>query len=271
MTIFTYRNLYQAYLTCRANKRATCNALLFEWQFEEKLAQLMRELRSREYRPGRSLCFVVTTPKPREIFAADFRDRIVQHLFVRELSPFAERRFSYDSFACRLGKGTHRAVRHLRHHIVRFGFGRRAYFLQLDIRAFFPSIDKTILASLTERYIRESPKHESWKEEMTWLSRLIIFHDPTEQYTYRGDPALRQLVPPGKSLLDQPKGRGLPIGNYTSQFFANLLLNSLDQYIKREIGCQRYVRYADDLILLDARKAYLREARKSLDGKEFDV
>jgi len=264
MTIFTYRNLYQAYLACRANKRETHNALSFEWQLEEKLAQLILELRSREYRPGRSLCFVVTTPKPREIFAADFRDRVVQHLFVRELSPFAERRFSYDSFACRPGKGTHRAVRHLRQHTLRFGFGRRAYFLQLDIRAFFPSIDKTILASLTERYIRESPKCASWKEEMVWLSRRIIFHDPTEQYVYRGDPALRQLVPSGKSLLDQPKEKGLPIGNYTSQFFANLLLNGLDQHIRRDIGCRRYVRYADDLILLDTRKTYLREAHKSI-------
>ncbi len=263
-TMFTYHNLYLAYLECRQNKRKTRNALRFEIAFETKLETLSRELRERTYRPGRSLYFVVTEPKPREIFAADFRDRVVHHLFVRELLPYAERRFTRDSFACRPGKGTHRAVSQLRHYIGNGDKGNQPHFLQLDIKTFFPGIDKNILFGIVERMIRQRAKNAAWTDEMLWLARVIVFHDPTLSYVYRGDPRLRALVPKEKSLVFQPQGKGLPIGNYTSQFFANVYLNELDYFVKRVLGCRRYVRYVDDVIVLDVDPARLREWRREI-------
>ncbi|MFZ1626984.1 MAG: RNA-directed DNA polymerase [Candidatus Moraniibacteriota bacterium] len=258
-TIFTYHNLYLAYLECRTHKRKTINALAFEFDFEVKLAALLSELRARTYQPGRSLYFVVTEPKPREIFAADFCDRVVHHLFVRELLPFAERQFTRDSFACRTGKGTHRAVAQLRHFIRNNGEKSKPYYLQLDIRTFFPRIDKVILSDIVERLIRSIAKSDVWMSEMLALARLIIWHDPTLSYVYRGNPQLKALVPIEKSLVFQPKGKGLPIGNYTSQFFAHLYLHELDAFVKRTLRCRQYVRYADDLILLDPDPVCLRQ------------
>ncbi len=264
-TIFTYHNLYLAYLECRQNKRNTKNALAFEIGLETKLAKLLHELRGGTYRPGRSLCFIVTLPKPREIFAADFRDRIVHHLFVRELLPFAERRFTRDSFACRTGRGTHKAVAQLRHFIDQQREEKKLFFLQVDIQTFFPSIDKGILFSLTERLIRKSGKGDWWICEMLWLARVITFHDPTLSYRYRGDVRLQTLVPREKSLLFQPKGKGLPIGNHTSQFFANSYLNEVDHFVKRTLKCRQYVRYVDDMILLGTDVMALRQWRDEID------
>ena len=265
-TIFTYHNLYLAYLECRKHKRKTNNALAFEFELEKNLASLLRELQNGTYQPGHSLYFIVTEPKPREIFAADFRDRVVHHLFVRELSLFADRRFIADSFACRQGRGTHTAVSRLRQFMRNAGSReKKLYFLQIDVKTFFPSIDKNILFGIVEQLIRKVAKSERWTKEMLWLADITISHDPTLSYRYRGDPRLKALVPKEKSLIFQPKNKGLPIGNHTSQFFANMYLNELDHFIKRILKCRRYVRYADDMILLHADPEYLRRWRNEID------
>ena len=254
--IFTYQRLYRAYLDCRRHKRKTANALKFEYNLEENLLKLLSELRERTYAPGRSIRFIVTKPKPREIFAADFRDRVVHHLLVNELAPHAEKRFTHDSYACRPGKGTHRAVGRLRKFIRSAGDkNQELHYLQLDIKTFFPSIDQKILFSIAERLIWRVAKNIEWAGEMTWLSRRIIFHNAAANYYYKGKPELKKLIPPEKSLVGRQPGRGLPIGNYTSQFFANLYLNELDQFIKRDLRCRNYVRYVDDLVLVHADKS----------------
>lgn len=250
-TIFTYKNLYQAYLVCRKNKRKTINALKFEYDLENNLMKLYLELKNREYHPGRSIRFVVTEPKIREIFAADFRDRIVHHLFVRELMFSAEKRFISDSYACRKGKGTHKAVEQLRKFIKSAGQNSRPlHYGQFDIKTFFPSIDHNILFQLTKNSIKKAQKNNKWIDEMTWLARIIIYHKAAADYLYKGDPRLVELIPVGKSLTDQSPGKGLPIGNYTSQFFANLYLDKLDHYIKSVLKCRYYIRYVDDLVII---------------------
>ena len=132
-SFFTYENLYRAYLKCRKNKRKTINALKFEIDFEKNLKNLLNELKTGRYVPGRSVCFVVTVPKPREIFAADFRDRIVHHLLVNEIEEYFEKRFSCDSFACRKGKGTHQAVSRL-HYFLGKKENKNAWYLKMDIK-----------------------------------------------------------------------------------------------------------------------------------------
>jgi RNA-directed DNA polymerase len=266
MSIFTYEKLYRAYLDCRKTKRKTANALKFELNFEDNLLKLLGELRARTYRPGRSICFVVTEPTPREIFAADFRDRITHHLLVREVHAFFERRFIFDSYACRPGKGTHRAVKRQNKFMHKLIGGARqrqsGCYMQLDVSSFFMSIDHNILYSIFEKNIlkNEELSGESL-DEILWLGGLIIFHRPAQNYIMKGRPELFELIPPRKSLRHQPAGRGLPIGNYTSQFFANLYLNELDHFVKRELKCGFYIRYVDDFVILGRDGGWLKYCR----------
>jgi retron-type reverse transcriptase len=145
--LFSFENLYRQYLKCRRNKRNTVNALRFEARQEENLLELLDALQSRTYHPGCSVCFVTLRPKMREIFAADFRDRVVHHVLVDYLERIWEPLFIHDSYACRKNKGVHAGVNRLRQFILQVTLnGRsRAWYLQLDIRNYFMSIDKSIL------------------------------------------------------------------------------------------------------------------------------
>ena len=254
--IFTFEKVYRAYLDCRKTKRKTINALKFEYNLERNLFLLQKELETRTYKPGRSICFVVTEPCPREIFAAGFRDRVVHHILVKEAEPIWEKHFISDSFACRKNKGTHSAVKRLRLHIKKEtkNYKERKFYLQLDISGFFMAINHDILYSLFEKLILKQNKPQKWKDDILWLAKTIIFQKPTNNYVTKGNPSLFSLIPPRKSLFSSAKGKGLPIGNYSSQFFANVYLNQLDQFVKREIKCKNYIRYVDDFILLGESK-----------------
>jgi hypothetical protein len=267
--IFNFQKLYRAYLACRQNKRNTINALKFEWDLERNLFQLLQKLQQRTYQPGRSICFAVEKPTPREIFAASFKDRVIHHLLINELLELGERNFIFDSYACRKNKGTHKAVKRLQGFIsidsrlrgndIRGGNDRRnSYYLQLDIAGFFMSIDHHILYSILKKLVFKQKRSQQWKDDILWLSKTIIFSKPTENYLFKGDLPLFESIPKRKSLFYSPKDQGLPIGNYSSQFFANLYLNELDQFIKRKLQCRHYVRYVDDLILLSNSKQELK-------------
>jgi len=266
MTIFTFEKLYQAYLDCRKTKRKTINALKFEWNLERNLFQLQKELETRSYRPGRSICFVIKDPSPREIFAADFRDRVVHHLLVNEIEIMGEKSFIFDSFSCRKNKGTHLAVKRLKMFIKKAteNYKREAFYLQLDISGFFMAINHHILYSLFKKLVSKQNKSYQWKADILWLARTIIFHKPTNNYIVKGNPSLFKLIPSRKSLFKSPEGKGLPIGNYSSQFSANLYLNQLDQFVKRELKCKYYVRYVDDLVLLDKNGEKLKYLRDKI-------
>jgi len=264
--IFNFPKLYQAYLNCRKTKRKTINALKFEWNLERNLFQLQKELETKRYRPGRSICFVVKEPSPREIFAADFRDRVIHHLLVNEIENIGEKRFIFDTFSCRKNKGTHLAVKRLKMFIKKAteNYKREAFYLQLDISGFFMAIDRHILYSILRKMILKQNKSYQWKEDILWLAKIIIFHKPTKNYVIKGNPALFKLIPARKSLFESPEDKGLPIGNYSSQFFANLYLNELDQFIKRGLKCRYYVRYVDDLILLNESREKLKYLRDKI-------
>lgn len=249
--IFNLKNLYLAYLDCRKTKRNSESAIEFEFNLENNLRDILLELQSRKYEPGKSICFVVREPKPREVFAAGFRDRVVHHLLVRELLEAGERKFIFDSYACRKGKGTHRAIGKLKMFLRAGQAGKKPlYFLQLDIDGFFMNINKEILEKLAENLVDEQKKSMEWKEDARWLLKKIIWNNPTKNFQMNSPPEFFNLIPDRKSLFKQPSNKGLPIGNYTSQFFANLYLNELDQFIKRKLKCKKYLRYVDDFILL---------------------
>ena len=242
--LFSMKNLYQAYGNCRRTKRGSRTALQFELHAEENLIKLQEELKTRTYSPLPSTCFVTESPKPREIFAAHFRDRIVHHLLVGYLEPRWERQFIHDSYACRKGKGTHAAVLRLQQFMrkVSHNSSMPAFYLHLDIRSFFVSIDKQILYDMLCR----SEKNP----EMAWLIGVVIFNNPAENPIKKGQLSLFEEIPKHKSLFYTEGRTGLPIGNYTSQFFANVYLNELDQFVKHRLKCRYYLRYVDDLVLL---------------------
>jgi retron-type reverse transcriptase len=251
--LFSFEALWHHTRACRRRKRNTHSALAFELDLEANLMQLSEELRSHAYRPGRSICFVTDAPKPREVFAASFRDRIVHHLLVSHQERVFEPRFVHDSYACRRGKGTLAASDRAQQFLRRVtANGRRgAYALHLDVASFFPSIHKPTLAALLERRVRHP--------ELRWLARVLLFHDPTRDYAFKPGPG--RVPPPGspgypvparKSLFGKGNERGLPIGNLTSQFWANVYLDALDQHVKRVLRAPLYLRYMDDLLLLSA-------------------
>ena len=257
--LFSLESIYRAYRRCRRNKRNTVNALIFEKNLEENLVSLHEDLCSRRYIPGRSIVFLVEKPKMREIFAADFRDRVVHHILVGYLEPRWERRFIYDSYACRKEKGTHKGVKRLRSFTrkVTANGARPAYYLQLDIRGYFITIDRQILyeriaASLAG--LRQQASDVAARETdpaVLWLSRTLIFHDHVNNCCLRGACMEDfEKLPSHKTMFKAAPNCGLPIGNVTSQFFANVYLDMLDQFVKHKLKAKFYLRYCDDFVLL---------------------
>lgn len=257
---FLFQELVQAYFDCRKHKRNTASALAFEQNLERNLIALYGELQDGSYMPGKSICFVITRPKPREVWAADFRDRIVHHLFYNRISPRFYASFIYDSCACIPGRGTLYAAKRLESKIrsATKNWSQPCFYLKMDLANFFVAIDKNILhGQLAEKIT------EPW---WLWLADLILFHDPRLNYELRGSPDKIKLVPEHKRLVNQPSYLGLPIGNLSSQFFANVYLNTLDQFIKHQIGAKHYIRYVDDFVLLHESPQWLNAAHARIDA-----
>ena len=254
----TVSELFQAYFDCRKTKRNTFNALAFEERLERNLMDLYYELHAGVYQPGQSICFVVEYPKVREVWAADFRDRIVHHLLYNRVSARFYRRFISDSYACIPGKGALRAVDRLEH-LMRSAsqnFSVPTFYLKVDVANFFVSIRKPVLDGLLARYITEL----WWMD----LCRRVLHHNPTSNVQVRSPAALMRKVPAHKSLFNAG-GNGLPIGNLSSQFFANVYLDPLDQYAKHQLKARRFVRYVDDIVLLGHDSSALYDASRRMD------
>lgn len=241
---FTLEDLFDAYFDCRKNKRNSFNQLAFEENLEPNILQLWHDLRSNNYNIGRSIAFVVEYPKIREIWAATFRDRIVHHLIYNAISDYYYRRFIRDSYACIPERGIHDGMRRVSHFArsVTRNYTRPAYVLKVDVANFFNSINRPVLLSLFENKMMDG-----WCLD---LLRQIIEHDPRDKAAFRSSKVLFAKVPPHKSLLNAPADTGLPIGNLTSQFFANVYMNELDQFVKHHLKAKYYGRYVDDIILL---------------------
>lgn len=249
----------QAYYDCRKHKRNKSSALTFELNLERNLVELYQQLVSGTYKIGASICFVITRPKPREVWASDFRDRIVHHLLYNRIAPRFERTFIADSCACIKGRGTLYAAERLESKIrsASQNWSLPTFYAKADLANFFVSIDKNILFALMEKRVQET----FWLD----LAKQILFHDPRQNYRLHGNPALLQKVPEHKRLTAQPAHLGLPIGNLSSQFFANIYLNELDQFAKHVIGARHYIRYVDDFVLLHESPQWLNQAIANID------
>ena len=241
---YPFSDLVQAYYDCRRSKRNSDSALAFEMDLELNLIELHNDLTAGTYRPGRSICFVVTRPKAREVWAAAFRDRVVHHLLYNHVAPRFYASFIADSCACIPGRGTLYAAQRLESKIrsASENWSKPIFYLKCDLANFFVAIDKEVLRRQLAAKITEP-----W-----WLAlaEQILMHDPREDYEVRSPAHLFNRVPQHKRLTAQPARLGLPIGNLSSQFFANVYLNALDQFAKHQLGAKHYVRYVDDFVFL---------------------
>jgi RNA-directed DNA polymerase len=251
--------LFQAYINCRRYKRNTTSAIAFEIDYESNLVTLCEEINSGIYQPGRSIAFIVDKPVKREIFAADFRDRVVHHLIISKLNSIFEKEFIHDSYACRVGKGTHFGIQRVNRfiHQCSQNYNRDCYILKLDIKGFFMRINKNILFEKLQTFIHEKYKEQD-KDLVIDLCRKVIFYEPTKKCIIKGGRKNWQGLPSDKSLFYSPKNCGLPIGNLTSQVFANFYMNCFDHFIKHDLGIRFYGRYVDDFVLVHSDKEYLR-------------
>lgn len=226
-----WENLLRAYHRCRRRKRFKRGAVEFDFSWETNLIELQRELHAGTYAPGPYRHFFIHDPKRRKISAAPFRDRIVHHAAVQVLEPIWEPRFIYDSYACRRGKGTHRALARAQRYLK-----RHAYVLKTDIVRFFPNVDHQVLLDALGRRVRD-------RRLMDLIMKIIASGEGV-----LADEATDGFFP-GDDLFAALRPRGLPIGNLTSQFFANVLLDRTDHFIKEQLRVPGYVCYADDLLL----------------------
>jgi retron-type reverse transcriptase len=224
--VVSFENLLAAAQAAARGKRKRPDVARFLMNLEGELAKLREELLDGSYQPGQYRSFLVRDPKRRMISAAPFRDRVVHHALTRVIEPIFEKRFTADSYACRKGFGTHKALA-----VARRGAHRFQYVLKCDIRKYFPSIDHEILKGLLARVIKCRPV-------LDLAARIIDGSNPQEEAAayFPGD----DLFTPSE------RRRGLPLGNQTSQFFANVYLNSLDYFVRQQLRPGGYVRYVDD-------------------------
>jgi hypothetical protein len=216
------------------------------------------------YQPQPFTVFAVTDPKVREIFAPAFTDRLVQQWLIRHIEPWWNQRFIDDSFANRKGKGTQAAIDRLQ------GFMRQPghrWYCKLDIRAFFPSIDRRIVLALWQRALPRLPYSGAERRRLDQVATSILAQNPTDPPpTLSGNRHLLAQIPPHKSLFHTAPGVGMPIGSLTSQFFANVYLNELDQFVKHTLKVRGYLRYVDDFVLLADDAHTLMQWKAAIEG-----
>ncbi|RIK24998.1 MAG: RNA-dependent DNA polymerase, partial [Chloroflexi bacterium] len=237
--VHDWENLLLTWRKARKGKRGRPPAATFEQNAAEHLLDLQHELATRRYRPGAYVSFTIHEPKRRLISAAPFRDRVVHHALCNVIEPLFERRFIHDSYSNRMGKGTHAALDRCQHFA-----GRYRYALQGDVKQFFPAIDHELLVETLQGVIVDP--------DLLRLCQTILASGVGvlgEEYD--------MVYFPGDDLFAINRPRGLPIGNLTSQFWANVYLNPLDHFVKRELKCPAYLRFVDDVVLFADDKATL--------------
>ena len=257
----TDEDMFEAYYDCLKHKGSSPSTINYMLEHRQDLIRLADEINSRTYHPTTSIAFVVTKPKYREVFAADFRDRVVHHLIALRIEPLLEQTFSDRTFNCRKEKGVLYGVAMLKEDIRKCSkdYTQDCYIMRLDMKGFFMSIDKRLLDTMLQDFISE--KYEGHdKEEILWLAHVTVMHRPELDCKRRSAPWKWEHLPPNKSLFTNGEGLGLPIGNLSSQLFANFLLNPLDWFLEKDLGFPFHGRYVDDFYVIHESKRRLLDA-----------
>lgn len=262
-------DLYIAYLDARKHKRKTHNHRCFEEHLEDNLVQLRDDLFYGNYVIAPSVYFIQKHPVRREIFAGDFRDRIVHHLVYNYISSYREKKFIYDSYSCRKGKGTSKWIER----ITKFlrssteNFTKEAWILKLDIHGYFMAINKDIL----REKVSSSFSDIQLPGYMQDTIHNIIFNDPTKSGIFKGLLSDYTWLPKTRSLFYANYQCWLPIGNLTSQLFSNIYLNDFDHFVRDSLGVRYYGRYVDDFVLIHADKNFIKSCIPSIRSYLYDA
>jgi hypothetical protein len=251
----SFRDLYTAWRDARRAKKASRNQLSFDARWLDGLLALQHRINAGTWEPSPPTCFIAKQPKAREIHAPDFGDRVVHHWLVPKLEAIYESTFIHDSYSNRVGKGTHAAVERLRGFVRQVHAGQGGgWYLQLDISNFFNSIHRPTLYAMLKRRMEERglPLH------IRRITHALLRY-PADHYGvhYRSTVGERSHVPPHKQLANASPGCGIAIGNLSSQFFANVYLDALDQFVKHTLKAKRYLRFVDDFVLVHESRAQL--------------
>lgn len=235
--IYDFSNLESAYIKARRGKRFRDEVAQFSFNLESNLIQIQNELIYKSYHTGQYRYFYVRDPKKRLVAALPFRDRVVQHALCNIIEPLFEERFIFDSYACRIGRGTHAGADRVTYFLIKTqNKWDRVYCLKADIAQYFPSINHSALKKIVQKRIA--------CPDTRWL--------------------INEIIDSGGDAAACP--RGLPIGNLTSQLFANVYLDQLDHFVKETLGEKYYVRYMDDFIILGGDKQHLWAVKKEIEG-----
>lgn len=249
--IYDFDNIYNAYLNARKGKRFRDEVLEFSSNLEENIIDIQNELMWKTYSVGKYHQFIITDPKRRLIMALSFRDRVIQWAIYRQIYPLFDRRFIYDSYGCRYGKGTLAAVNRLQYWLKQaYRSEDDYYYLKLDISKFFYSVNHDILMNILKKTIAD-------KDTLNLLRTII------SSESNKGLP--NGFISDCYPTNEAGELSGLPIGNLTSQIFANIYLNELDQFCKHELKIHYYIRYMDDIIILHKSKQALHEMKSEIE------
>jgi len=252
--------LHLAYADARKNKRNTQNQIAFEINQEENLHQLAYSIYNRTYKPKPSIAFIVNHPVQREVFAADFSDRVVHHLLQRCIYPNIDKKLINDTYSCRKGKGTLYGINRVKKFVrsCTDNYQSDAYILKLDIKSYFMNIRHKILYNKMLAFIETDKKYRGIDySTLTFLLKQTIFTNVANNCRIKGKKSDWDDLPLDKSLFNKPIGVGLPIGNLTSQVFGNVYLNDIDHFVKEELKLKYYGRYVDDMIFVHKDKNVL--------------
>ena len=263
-------DLYVAFICAKRHKGSQPYVKRFEKHLMENLTELRDALWDRSYQPSPSSCFIIERPKKREVFAAQFRDRVVHHLYYNYTHELFERTFIADSYSCVLERGTHYGINRLAAHIRKasHNYTKKCYVMKLDIRGYFMHIDRRKLLEIATESLHRMSGHpvekrgKLWCETIEmdfvlWMTKEIILLDPNENCHIVGSEDDWIGLDPAKSMRFVNTGKGMPIGNLTSQLFSNVYLNVFDQFMKRTLKCRHYGRYVDDAYVVSTDKDWL--------------
>lgn len=272
LRVWLIQALARAFREARKNKLTTFNEHAYDVHWMENIIHLADAILERYYEPSASISFVIYDPMVREIFAAPFTDRVVHHFLYQMQGGWWDRRFIHDSYSCREGKGTLYGIRRAQKMMcqVTDNFTRPAYVIKLDIRGYFMSLPR---AKIYERvrwglerqfspYFEHSAAYEVYRI-CDFLWRKVLYDNPIQKSRRRGPLSDwdSDNLPPEKSLYTQPPGRGIVIGNLTSQLVSNIYLDQLDRFVKFHIGYKYYGRYVDDFFIMVPAADYKRAKR----------
>lgn len=264
-------DMLKAYYDCRKRKRKTASAVVYEMSYESNLIALRDRINTRTYTPGKSICFVVTRPRHREVFAAAFEDRIVHHYIALRLEPLFEKVFSPRTFNCRKEKGQLYGIKMLQQDLWECSQGYTAdcWIMKLDLKGFFMSIDKAMLARMIDAFIDKYYEGDD-KDDLRYLCQVVVLHEPEKDCERHSPGSLWDYLPPNKSLFTNGEGKGVAIGNLFAQLFANFLLNILDWYLE-ELGIIYHGRYVDDFYGIHPDKQVLLQAVPHIRAKLAEI